>query len=561
MLPAMSRPRGPRSPRRARLVVGLAAVALGLACASAASAAVSRVLQTPDETAHVDYAYQVWHGRLPVFEDGVSFQPGRGVRVPPVQWEAQHPPLYYLLVAPAVGPLVDAGRWKAAVLAARGVNVLLTVGCALALAWAAAQVARRRRWAWALAVPAVVAPITPFVQTGGTAYSDPLSTMLVALSLGLAVLVLRQGPTRARLAWVAALSALGALARGSFVVTLVVVSAAVGAAVLLHDRGHRGRWAALLCRAAAAAAIPFAAALLAAGWFYRRNIRLTGSWAGGHPDWSEANLGRHQRTLDAVLHDFDFWRAQTSLLWQRGRGSVDGRMTGDWGRWVLLATLGIGLVAGLVWLIRGARAPRVPAAEPAAPAEPEPGAGGATLAPGPTLAARHPLLVDLAILLALTAQVLGLLATIVLHAMNTGGPIVRYLLPGLLPIGLVLAAGVLAFGRRLAGLALLVYLVLAWGVFGQWMWITTTQRGVQTAGSTLNGVPWRIVWIALGLFAVAVLVQAAALTDWSRRPPADEAAEPGGTEAGGAGPPPPPSGEDPPTARIAGTGRGSPAPA
>lgn len=53
---------------------------------------------TADEAAHFDYAYQVWTGRLPVFERGLVIRPPFGF-LPPVQWTAQHPPLYYLVLA------------------------------------------------------------------------------------------------------------------------------------------------------------------------------------------------------------------------------------------------------------------------------------------------------------------------------------------------------------------------------------------------------------------------------------------------------------------------------
>lgn len=113
---------------------GVLAAVLGLALAAAAFAAVSPLNGSADEPAHVDYAYQLWHGDFPVFEDGLVLVP-EGQPSPPVQFVGQHPPLYYLLLAPVVGPLVDAGHPQAAVLSARGVSLLIAIACLLALAW------------------------------------------------------------------------------------------------------------------------------------------------------------------------------------------------------------------------------------------------------------------------------------------------------------------------------------------------------------------------------------------------------------------------------------------
>lgn len=473
-----------RSPRR-RVIVGVVAVVIGLVCGSAAFAALSPTLVTPDETSHIDYGYQVWHGQLPRFEDGIAFTPGAGVRVPGVQWEAHHPPLYYLLIAPAVGPLIDSDRWQAAVMAARAINLLIAAGCILALAWAGSLLTTRRRWAWAIAVPAAVAPLSPFMRVGGSAYNDNLPALLVVLSLGTGILVLRYGPSRLRLLLVAFLCGLGSLARANFVVTLIVVAAMVAVGVWLHDSGRVTR---RLGRSVLAGAFPFAAALAASGWFYLRNIRLTGSWTGAQTEFGLANMQRHRRGLADVLNDPSFWEQQLRLMRHPTFGSA------DWlGPRVLLAAAAVGLVACILWMVRFAR--QQTTAELRQPS---------------------PLVVQAAIVVAMLAQFGGVLLIQVLYAGIGGATINRYLLPGLLPIGALLAAAVLAAGRRFAGLGLLVYLAFAWGLFGQWLWIVSTEGGFQISGSTSNDVPWLAVWAAAALLVVAVVVQAAALTDWSR---------------------------------------------
>jgi len=96
------------TPRLTRRLVRLAAganVAAVLAFSLAWAWSLT-LLRNNDETGHFDYAYQVWHGRLPVFEDGVSVKPPFA-SIPPVQWTAQHPPLFYVIEAPFIGPFVD----------------------------------------------------------------------------------------------------------------------------------------------------------------------------------------------------------------------------------------------------------------------------------------------------------------------------------------------------------------------------------------------------------------------------------------------------------------------
>lgn len=478
----------PQGSRRWQVVVGVAAVVLGLVCGSATYAALSPALLTPDETAHIDYGYQVWHGRLPVFEDGITFTPGAGVLVPGWQYEAHHPPLYYLLIAPAVGPLIDGDHWKSAVMAARAINVLIAAGCVLALAWTGSLLTTRRRWAWAIAVPAVAAPLTPFMHVGGAAFNDNLSALFTILSLGTGILVLRHGLRRWRLLLVALLCGLGSLSRANFVITLIVVTATLGVGTWLHDRGRAGR---RLVRSLLVGAIPFAAALGGSGWFYWRNIQRTGSWVGAQTDFSVAHMNRRRRGHFDVLTDPEFWEQQLRLMRHAAPGGA------DWlGPRVLLAVGAIGVVTCVVWIVRFVRqdADR-----------------------GPSSRQPSPAVVQAAIVIALVAQLIGVVLVQVVYAGIGGATINRYVLPGLLPVGALFAAAVLAAGRRLAGLALLVYLAVAWGLFGQWVWIVSSRGGLQISGSTGNNVPWLAVWETVALLVLAVVVQVVALTDWSRR--------------------------------------------
>jgi len=91
--------REPAARRKRRVLIGLVAVGAAIACDSMVFAAVSPMLDTPDEAAHVDDGYQVWHGELPNFFDGLHFEPGPGIKGFPVYLEAQHPRMLIALAA------------------------------------------------------------------------------------------------------------------------------------------------------------------------------------------------------------------------------------------------------------------------------------------------------------------------------------------------------------------------------------------------------------------------------------------------------------------------------
>lgn len=449
---------------------GVLAAVLGLALAAAAFAAVSPLNGSADEPAHVDYAYQLWHGDFPVFEDGLVVVP-EGQPSPPVQFVTQHPPLFYLLLAPVVGPLVDAGHPQAAVLAGRGVSLLIAVACLLALAWAAAQLSVHRPWAWAVTAAAVAAPIVPFLRVGGSVYSDNLAVLFAVLALGLTVRILRRGWSLGLLLAVGLACGLGALSRATFLITLVAVTAGLGLAGWRHAAGGSGR---RLAVAAGLAVLPTGSALAVAGWFYQRNIELTGTWTGARPDYAQENLGRTARPITDVLTSSTYWQIPLDLL----RQSPDQLPT--LGR-VTLLVLPLLALAAVAWR-RGS------------------GVEAATVG-----------------LLAL--QGLGTFILTAGYIGTGGGTAGRYLLPALLPLAAVLAAGVLAAGERVAAAVLLGYGVAAWLPFV--LWILDQPTG--DPGRTPNGVPLLAVWVALAGLGVAVLVQAMAVAGLHRAPrePAD----------------------------------------
>lgn len=267
-----------------------------------AYAMASPIYSSGDEAAHVDYALQVWQGRLPVFEEGLELQNAVGVH-PPVQWTSHHPPLLYLLLAPFVGPLVAAGDIEGAGMAGRFVMVALSVAL-LYVVRGVGRLLMPRVAGVGLASALVVGLSVWFVRLGGSVYTDTLAALVSALAF-YALLRLARGLTPARDIVLFALACAGcALTRFSLLPVAILFAVAV--IVIGHLPGRlRPRHAWL---AAVAAGVAVVASSL---WFYLRNLAITGNVSGGHPDWAAENTTRVARPALEVATDPAFWRTMT----------------------------------------------------------------------------------------------------------------------------------------------------------------------------------------------------------------------------------------------------------
>lgn len=315
------------------------AATLFLLLASVARSFSGLPLSSADEPAHVDYALRVWHGQLPQLLDGVRFRPGFG-STPPVQWVAQHPPLFYLLLAPVVGPLVDTGHPLQAVLAARLVDAVIVALVVPAAAWAAARCfpgARRLP-----ATVAVVAASTPLlVVQGGVVYNDALSALVGVLGCGVAGAALRSGVTTRLLVGGSLVAAAGMTTRLSFALWFVAIVVAFVFARSIRVPRLRGVWGRVLV-----ALGPVVAGAAASGWFYVRNEILTGSFSGRPKPWP-GSTPRPKIPESVVVRTKGFWQQLGAVY--RGALDVNGALP-----WVLLlvpvvlALLGLVLVAVVV---------------------------------------------------------------------------------------------------------------------------------------------------------------------------------------------------------------------
>jgi hypothetical protein len=445
------------------------AAALAAILASLVQALLSPPLHTGDETAHLDYAYQVWTGHLPVFEDGLVLAPEAG-SVPPVQWAAQHPPLYYLVLAPVVGPLVEGGHVIAAVYAARGLNVLGAGLLVLVAAWAA----RRAFPASPLLAPvtALVVGTTAWVaRVGGSGYNDIFATLLTTWLLGLAASAVRSGLTWPRAAGLILVSALCLGTRQHTMVMVGVLVAAVLAGVILRTAGPAGdRGATVRSEAVRAAVVTFGVPVAVAatsGWFYLRNVALTGSVTGGHPDWAAENLDRVIRPVTETVADAGVW---TRLLAVFGHDQLPDAA-------VVLLLLVVPAVLAVVAGVRDVRNVRLPAAGRA----------------------------DVLLLVTGAAAVAATLAMQLVYTAGGGSPHPRYLLPVIGILAMLVAQGLVSTHRLLpwvGGLWCAVPLVDQ----AIWIAVSAPRYTGQWPDGSLSAPG---AWVAWGAACVAVAVAVA----------------------------------------------------
>ena len=338
-----------RAPRTARIAAWThahpwAGITVWSAVVFLLAASVARAFTYPplnggDEPAHFDYIITVWHGHLPVFENGLTYRAPFGAGVP-VQWVSQHPPLYYLLLAPVVGPLFDHGHALLAVMAGRIGSGLMIATAVPAAAWGV-----WRTFPGARRLPGAVAVLTALagmiIQQGSSIYNDALYYPLVVLACGIAGAALRSGVSRRLLVAAALVGAAGMTTRLSFALWLV----ALVVALLLAPDVRLGRFTGIPARIVAAV-LPVLAAGAASGWFYLRNERITGNFSGRHAEWGLEHAHRVERPMVDIAQDPSFYRGLFGVY----RGVLDPL---SWSTYLLLVVpLVLAVLAGVWVLVR-----------------------------------------------------------------------------------------------------------------------------------------------------------------------------------------------------------------
>lgn len=405
-------------------MIGLTGVIIALICGAGIFAGGIPWRGTADAPQHMDYAWQVGHGQLPSFWDGTKAPLGNYKSS--IQFVSHHPPLYYLLLAPIVTPLLDAGHWQHAVAAARIFSLFIAVLCVLALAWGGWVIGGKRRALFAIATPAITTALLTF-NVAGDVMNDALCMLFATLALVLSIRVVQNG-----LSWkytiLLSLVCLGGMAsRSSFAATLVVVFLALFAGAFLHNK-KQDWWRGML-KAGCAAAIILVVIALGIGWFYMRNYELSGSPFRSRPRGSASKIIiRDYKTLPDVLTMPKTWDMVTVKFYGR-----------DWKLMPRINNYPVNYILSTAILLY------------------------ITICVGlQTWQSRRSvkLITWIAIGL-LVLQFVLVYGQQIFYAIGYGGLNRRYLLPAWLPFGLFLAVGVL-YWRKLRGMAVIVVAFLGW---------------------------------------------------------------------------------------------------
>jgi hypothetical protein len=376
----------------------LAVIFLYVGTAGVVSATLPLDINSGDTRAHVDYIWRVYHGEIPRLNDGIRYKPfnQRGSRT--IQPQANHPPLFYALNAPLVGPYLERGEWEKGIGVARAINVLLGVLCILALAWAGWLYAGRRGELFAVALPAIAAMAHRFTSLNVVYGPDALLVLLTTLTFIAIYKIIKHGLAPKYLAALLVLSVLGMSTKAGYLSILATSFLAVAAAAFLHaKRTERRRQ---LLRAGLYIGMISLAVALAVGWFYYvRNYQTTGTWFRATQD--DYAHGRPYKSLVQVA----FGSGLRNLFYEKLAFNP-----------MLSVAISSFAVAGLLTLTR-----------------------------------RHIknlLYKDrfhVALSLLMLIAFLGVVAGQITFAVGYGSVNFRYLLPAIMPIGLVLAYGLLQF--------------------------------------------------------------------------------------------------------------------
>jgi hypothetical protein len=445
-------------------------------CVAGFNAVVLPWIGAADSRYHMNYMTAVFNGELPVSRSIV----------------AAHPPLYYFFLSRLVGPFLVTDHFTMAVAITRVVNIGFGVLLICVLAWIGWMLGGKKRVALAIALPGLSVLVTPFVRVAGDTYNDTLATLFATTTIAITIALLKSGPTWQLTVALGVVSVLGMSTRSTFAAPLGLALIALVLAHLMHGDGTRTRRLARGIGSAAAVAVSVA---LAIGWFYLLNQERSGSWFRSRPKVPFA--GRDYKSLTDNLLDPDFYLVTMArLLGFR-----------DWNGWfpyngtVSLALSAIAITGLIVWLARGGTFTRI------------------------VSTTRNKVIVGYFVVL--TA---GLYAMQIQHATGWGNINLRYFLPGLVIIGLVLAFGTLAWPKLRGQLSVAFMSVLAIGAMCDVVWFvapkykqvsTENPLGFLATAVQNNGVPLVILpllWIGLlaGLAIVSVsLFKATAEQDHS----------------------------------------------
>lgn len=278
-----------------------------------------------DERAHVDYAWQVAHGHLPLAgSQFVAEFPDLG-QVGYVQHVANHPPLYYVGAGWVLRVADAVGHPAAGLYALRLGNAALTSVTILVIARLAAAMTARARHGVRVAVvvgACVLTAVNPaLIAASGAIQNDAPAILLAALVALVLARAARDGVDSRAVALLALLCTLGTLTRVTFVTVAAVAVAATAALTLWPHLRLRTPDRRSLGVAVARGSVIVAAVAVGAGWFLLLNLDRYGDLTGGSAVYSIESVqdrtfapGAGSGPLVYLLHPHTYWVQLTQLV-------------------------------------------------------------------------------------------------------------------------------------------------------------------------------------------------------------------------------------------------------
>jgi hypothetical protein len=255
-----------------------------------------------DSVLHLDYAWQVSQRELPDFWEGTQLPTKSASKV---QYVSQHPPLYYLLLAPLVNKPIDNGRLDIAMAIGRMFTICVSLLVTAALVWAGWVFGGEKKSLFAIALPAIVTSTLVFVRAAAEVKNDILALLFTTIALVLFALIIKKGMNTKRFVALVLVCSAGMASRATFISVIVLVPISFGAAVLYNEKIDLKI---KLLKSILLSALLMIVVLTSIGWFYYNNYMLSGSWHRTAPQsWAADILGREYRTLNDILTNYRLW--------------------------------------------------------------------------------------------------------------------------------------------------------------------------------------------------------------------------------------------------------------
>lgn len=472
-----------RSATNKPLVIGLIGITISFLAASILFMSSIPWLGLSDTALHLDYSWQVHKGQLPDFYKGAEAP--LSVNQPSVHFVSQHPPLYYLVLSPFVGSPIDSGDPQRAALIAGLITILLGLLCVYVFSWAGWVYGNKRRKEYAIAVPAILASLTPFIINSGALFNDILALLFASITIVLIAIIINKGINIRYGLLLSVVALLGMASRASFISSLLIILIAVPTAVFLHNPG--GIWRKI--RSSVFYNILVLAVIaLGIGWFYRRNLQLSGNWTQSAPQsWAKEILGRPYKSYREVITSHKFILLIPKGLY--GKPSVDNSFSPSQVASVLVS---------LFTLFRG------------------------TYVSLKSKVLKKISRYDAIVYSLLSFHVALMIGQQLVHAEGYGGYSMRYVLPIWVPLGIAIAYAALSI-KKARGLIVMLIVVTGWVSlfatimeFLQTRWASLAQgqeglRLIEYFVSNVNGLPAVILPVAIVAIILGSTLQAYSL--------------------------------------------------